>query len=662
MLNPAVAAMKPRLRDDAFWTPVDDGLYVVSARGPATLRGGAAHQWLERLAPFLDGSHTVAELTASLVAERREKVEALLRRLRQLEVVEDASDAAVAKRRRASRTPVLVVGGTPVLPLVRAMLAGGHRQVTVAVPDAGIAAAERLRAAIAAALDADPEQRCELHLLSSDDAAGPARRTLGSLVAAAELVVYAGDRSTDALARALDRLCARHCKPLCHATVRGSEAWLGASLPDAPVTRWVAVQARLDATLHADPIAAALDEAGAALVAGTLARCAGELVAGTHHAANRLTRLDTAGLHTSQHRVVPHPAVPPVRPQTAAGLRAAVAARMRSPAMDTETFSRAAAACVDPYGGLLLELSERDLRQVPLWVVEARACDPEGRLAACGHPGVVHGAALDFVTARNRAARRGLELYAWAVLDRRRLLDGDGAPRARAAKTAPGGRLWGWRPDGHGEHLVSADTVFGPPRRPAGIPVGVASGPTWQDAVQRGLLERCAQAAARAAIAAAPAFPAVDFTAAPLNEAGRRLLQLLRLARARITAHDLSEVLGVPAFLLSLDRQPVAQAAGLTAAEALAGGLEQALLAWQAAAAGQPDYAPAAPAGIPVQLLSDRPRRVPPGLGIPAGADPVSWLAAALSRHGWTPVAVPLDHDPALASVLPHAVRIVAAT
>jgi hypothetical protein len=269
--------------------------------------------------------------------------------------------------------------------------------------------------------------------------------------------------------------------------------------------------------------------------------------------------------------------------------------------------------------------------------------DPVGHLAARGAAPVVHGAGLEFATARHRAARRGLELYASAMLDRRLLLAADGKTPAPIGD----GWLWGWALDGSGPRLVPASAVF-----PSdGSLVGVASGPTWASALELALLAHCQEAALAEALAAPTPLPAIPLDLVPLDEVGQRLVRVLRAARAPLAAHDLTGTLGVPTCTLCLGERAVAHASGATLAEALREALEQALLAWQADLTGQPEYRPAPVADLP-PALRGRPREPP------AGAR-ASSLATALRARGSLPVAVPLDHDPALAAVLPYALRVV---
>jgi hypothetical protein len=78
------------------------------------------------------------------------------------------------------------------------------------------------------------------------------------------------------------------------------------------------------------------------------------------------------------------------------------------------------------------------------------------------------------------------------------------------------------------------------------------------------------------------------------------------------------------------------------------------LLCHQAQASGQTDYAPA---GVPPLPGRGRRARV---AALPDWSTDETATAAQLARLGWTAVAVPLDHDPAVTtSVTPYLVNVV---
>jgi hypothetical protein len=189
----------------------------------------------------------------------------------------------------------------------------------------------------------------------------------------------------------------------------------------------------------------------------------------------------------------------------------------------------------------------------------------------------------------------------------------------------------------------------------------VGSGSTWAAAVETGLLRRCQALTVADAFGAGREFPAVDLDDAGLDGAGQRMLGILRIAGAPVTAYDITGPLAVPTYAVYLRDQPVAHVSGWSPAEVLRDGLEQAVLAYQSELAGEPDYRPPSVpdltgctrGGSPP---SARPRPFPAGSH---GADRFARLVDALAALGGTPVAVPLDHDPGLSAALPFVARVV---
>src|SRR5262249_39366306 len=66
------------LREDAYYAPSPAGAAILTHQGRVSLTGSSIYQWIERLAPFLNGQHSLPELTAALSPERRQLVEQLV--------------------------------------------------------------------------------------------------------------------------------------------------------------------------------------------------------------------------------------------------------------------------------------------------------------------------------------------------------------------------------------------------------------------------------------------------------------------------------------------------------------------------------------------------------------------------------------------------------
>lgn len=689
---------RPKLRRDAFFAALDDGgLAVLNSRGHSVHPGVGFGRWVERLAPFLDGTHTVEELTRSLTAERRDHVVGVLERLGRVGVLEHPrtpSAAAAAtltdteQRIYAEQirylaefepdaparfavhrgTTLAVVGaGRIVTALLEALLLNGTRDITVVLTDEAVTDSEQLGAVITAATERDRRQRVVVRRLPWRHLPKPDRAgTLASALGEVDLVLHAPDGPEVDVAQALESLCADNGRTFLQTTVLSDEAVIFLSEPRPDHAGWqaawlrIARQAEADGPTWPGPLGdqEGLDVGATAVLANTIAlRLFGRTTGIDPKGPEVVRRIDLRTLASSSHSLLPHPLALPARPQTAQEFRAAVAALENRPAMDDEEFSTAAARCLDKRVGVLRAIDERHFQQIPLWVMEASV----GPSVASPHGEVglrrVYGADLEFLPARYRTARSGLELYLSGALDERRLLTDDASPLTSSQNPLRDGWLWAWRLDGRGECLVPASSVFDPDPEPARLPFGVASGPTWLAAVERGLLSRCEEYAVTRAPTEQRPVPEVDLDHAPLDEIGHRLLGILRLVDADVRSYDVSSWLGIPLYGIILDGEPIAYAAGSTVTQALRDGLERAVLAYQARSTGQEEYAPA---GVPnlntsTDVVTPTAEPTPPA----DAAERVSRLAHVLETRVGTPAAVPLDHDPAVLAALPHALRVV---
>ena len=81
------------LRPDAFHAADSAGMYLLTYRGSSHVKGRSVGPLLDLLKPYLDGRHTLAELTEELPPERRAAVESLLAALLERDVVRDVGTA-----------------------------------------------------------------------------------------------------------------------------------------------------------------------------------------------------------------------------------------------------------------------------------------------------------------------------------------------------------------------------------------------------------------------------------------------------------------------------------------------------------------------------------------------------------------------------------------
>lgn len=72
-----MGVVRPKLRGDTKCVPTPDGVYLQDNRRVLRIPGKQVYQWVDRLAPCLDGNRSPAELTDGLSADRAEMVDQL---------------------------------------------------------------------------------------------------------------------------------------------------------------------------------------------------------------------------------------------------------------------------------------------------------------------------------------------------------------------------------------------------------------------------------------------------------------------------------------------------------------------------------------------------------------------------------------------------------
>ncbi len=649
----------PRLNSDVYFVPTDDGVCFLTNRGMELFKGASIYAWVERLAPHLDGRRTLAELVTGLADDKRAMVEKLVSALIAKGLAKDVaaerpdtlqpwerqrygpqiaylehfvdSPASAFQRYRDSR--FLVVGsGLVFTALVRSVVLSGVRRVAAAVTDEDVTDNARLRDLVEACRD----ERQTLDLVERHDTVDE----LARLVSTADVVLHGSDRPVPGRAPRLSEQCAEQGRPLIQATMAGDEAWIGPVCGGA--VAWESAWRRLRdhataAGLMDDSRAASPYLAGpaVALVANQVAVTAFRLVTGAEEEppVPVMRCLDLPTLRTTTHRCHPHPAALPARPATEADLLARVDELRRGDRIDADTFDQRAATLLDGRLGIFVDVTEKDLAQVPLNVATVTVTGPPS-------PTTVAGAGLDFRTARWRAAMRAIAHYAHARLDPRRTVPGRHGPD-----------VWGHDLAADTPRRVRAALAFAP-----GDPRGVAARYDWDGAVTAGLLAHVQALTVAEAVADGRPFREVDLDALDLDEDATTCRSLLDIAGVPVAVHDVTGSLGVPTFAFSAGPRTVTYACDLRRADAVRAGLEQTLLDYQARANGQPEYSPPEVPDLPPD------RRDAPAPGDdragPADRDAV---VSALARAGHIPVVVPLDHDPALLSVNPYVVSVVLA-
>ncbi|MEW1751657.1 hypothetical protein [Streptomyces angustmyceticus] len=635
--------MRPRLKSDVLYVPTADGVHVFGAGADLALHGRSAYQWLDRLAPYLDGSVELDDLVGRLPDDKRQVVHALVGQLRaagclvdagedlphrltrreletyasEIAFIEYHGDSAARRFETYRDSAMVVLGAGPVfVSLVCSALRSGVRHLRAVRTEGTGTNTERLAELTAEAAVRDPEQT--LHHVPYGE------EELERLVDQADAVLHVADGTGTDRAMRLDAVCRESGTLLVQGLVVDDAAWLGPA-----GTAWRSAWRRLGARGPFRPNAF-LTGPAAAVVASHLGLAAFTALTGiadpaeAADGARKVTRIDLETLRTSTHTFLPHPTVAPARPETREEFTRRLERLGATPPLDEDTFSRRAARCFDPYVGVLRALDEGEFTQVPLHVTEA--------VPRAGGAAPAYGAGTGFAEARRDAALRGLASYAAHHADDRR--------------HGPGGTVWGWSPYERRAEAVPASRVFATDHE-----VGVAARLCWDDAVADGLAQHCVRLALRD-VAQGRARPRpVELEPGSLSPGERRLLDLLHASRGSVEVADIGEALGVPVLAWWQGGRPAAATCGN---EAVAEGLRAALLDRQSAMTDEPAYAPARwdRPGTPVPC--GEPARLP----LPAGPER---MAEALRSRGARPLVVPLDHDPAVHAVLPFLVRVVIA-
>ncbi|GAA3346690.1 hypothetical protein GCM10020358_58640 [Amorphoplanes nipponensis] len=629
--------MTLRFRAGVRWTAVDDGLFILGPGVSVRLRGASIAAWFERLAPYLAGGHTMAQLTAALPADRRAQVEAIIGLL---------IDRDVVRQQQPDRADTLTAED-----------ATRYRRGIGLLADQGPSARwrfQRYRDAPVLVIADDPLCSALMHAARQAGSRDVTAIAAGALPGAAHRttrVVLHGPRAdTDPETGPVDRWCRERRALLARIVLDGGRAWVQVSDTAETPGAWAGARSRRADLGSTAGGAGPCDPGTAALLANQVVRAVLLRLGGvTDDRAPVTTSVDLASLHTEQHRVLAHPYHAGTAPPTASALIAEVRALEAAPAGSPEVFSRRAAGCADPFFGILTAPDEGDFAQTPLHVAHCRVADPGGLAPAPEHRWVA-GSGPTFDQARLRTGLRAVARYAALAVDPRRLVDAAGRtapgedPREmlHRVRRRPGDfRLWGYDLTTHEPRLVPAAATF--PALAGRPEPGPVTAYDWNQALLTGLLGR----ASAGLIARDPTRPAryVPLTDRPLTADGHRCLRILRSTGEPATCAALLEEAGISGYAVRLGDRPPAEGWARSGDAALAQAVERTLLAHQSAITGQPRYAPS--------------RLDPP---LPHDGDPATGLddiLTAFGRRGLRPVAVPAIHDPAVARVHPFVVSVV---
>lgn len=599
--------MRPKLRPDVYYVPTADGAFIIDSARSVTLRGGSIYQWVELLAPSLDGSVPLEDLTSGLSPAHQKMATDLVGLLERNGFVRDVSedlshsltdaelkryqaeiayvdfrcDSGPARFQTWRGSRMVIVGEAPLADsAARAAWHLGCARVEVVDPTGDTDA----RAARAADLAAMKEEDPALELVET-----PAADLAASVSAADFVVVLTEDPAL------IDTVADACTAPLLPLLVTRDTAWVG-PIPGG-AAGWADAKARLTDT-GALPVGPSTWLRGPAVgvPANTALFAAFRAVTGAYPApvSGEVERIDLETLESQTGRVLP----------VGGGTAPVSDPRV---AIDSEAFSLAAAELFDPLTGPLLEIEEHP-EQLPLRVAVAR-------LAKGGETSDVLGVADAFVEARHGATLAAL------------------------------GRLAAAHPaSGPARDLVSGEP--GPVVEPVGITdahvPGVGAALDRESALSQAVLDY----AAERVVPVPERAPLIGRDDLP-DLVGEQLHRLELLARSSVRLFQLDAEL--PTVLVASDSGPLARASGQDLASAASSAVIRATTSVQC--------------GEDPVTLPPRPDRVPEPEGSAApltghtltSEDAVKLVAARGHRLG----IVELDGEPVLRTATPHLVRVV---
>jgi hypothetical protein len=378
---------------------------------------------------------------------------------------------------------------------------------------------------------------------------------------------------------------------------------------------------------------------------------------GAHPAEGTLTFLDRDTLATSSHTVGVHPYDAVVEREARRDLGGYGPEVQEHPQLAGHELIERWQELSDLRFGVFADLDEKRFRQLPLKVTLARTSDPCGVLAT---PLAIAGVGIDQTTARERAVLQAVAAYGTIVVDPRRLVHQDGtyvcgtatAARRALARVRSGSVAAFVRAvdvtDGR-ERFVPARDVFPMLRARRGpqIPCGAGTGVGWREALTYGLLQHCVRLTVAGLSYRRREISPVDVEEYHSDAVVQFLAEMARAAGLEVTLADVTGPFGVPVVACRTGSGPTVYAGGCRPVDAIQEALTALLFDYQLR---RDDFLRAS-VTVPTPTIWTNP-------AVPAGADPET-LADVLSRDGFTPSVVRLDHDAEVHRAFPHTLRVV---
>jgi putative thiazole-containing bacteriocin maturation protein len=481
--------MRPKLKDDTFYIPIEGGVYFRNNEKSFTMKGQTIATWIERLAPYLDGRYDLERLCRSVPAAKQPTVVKLITTLAEQGYIKDVSadrphtltpeicrtyaaaiafidyhlDSAAYRFEQFLALPVLAIGsGDALIALAHALLETGNRHIHLL--DTGEETTDYARIAeYLTALQIDRDPALTLHKLTiadwNDDQA------LQAALCSFKVVLALNTSGSATFTNRLATLCHRAGVMLVPAVVLGDQMIIGPTHhPDTPGC-WQCYWHRRQAALGLPTI----DEQGALLAtppvpsahlgAPAIAISANLLSfeffkqgtgTSTHSLDGQVFVLDLETLTSATHQVFVHPCCTVCSTSFPAGMKIirdqATVARdeiqtlqQRNVEMETRQLLQATSRWADAHTGIFTRIDEENYFQLPLIrsQITVPGPSPSGLTT-------VEAAGLDYAEARLLAVQAAVPSYLESIADPRRALSGTYA-QLRAQQDLPHPRhFFGW--------------------------------------------------------------------------------------------------------------------------------------------------------------------------------------------------------------------------
>ncbi len=704
--------MRPKFSADTCYIPVHDGVYLRSNSGHLTLKGKSLYRLLEHLVPLLDGNATLEELTKGLDADRARMVTKLIEKLSAHRFLKDMSQAqphtlrpeilttyssditfiesfqssAAYRFERFRNQPLLIIGsGASFASLVQASLRCGVRQINLIVTPENECGSSTYSAGPDLFSTYDAEQSVQ----AIDAPCWDNEAEVLNAIQGYDAILHISELPMLARARLLNKLCVEQQKTLVQAIVVDGHAWVGPVVSPENKGCWECAWRRLQSNLSeiSKQLAPYEFRDQPAVSTGQVLTKSAAIIIGNRlifelfkyfmqirfaKTAENLIDVDLESFMSMGHAFLPHPhclaCQHPIIPTASQFLAQIEQLQQREP-IRPDTFIEDIARCVDERLGLFTAVESDKFVQAPLAVYQVNLSNPMLRKSR-GSLSVV-AESTDVTKARLRALQRACEEYAANLVDQRRLLSAENVRQqsvpALTTDQVIGGapsltEVWTWAVDLHTQQacLVPATLTFSSladAERRTEDKRGIASGMTWEEAICQVLLDWCNYLTLERLNNTDVSYSQIDVVSIPVTSEGAYMQHLLNAVGRRIAVYDVTGELQVPTFATCLDGKVVAYSTHWEAAQALSMGLERALQQCQSMLFQLPEYAVSPVPDLPPARRSDQ-LQVPHYTLPEAWSDRMEWLLQKFQANGLHAIALPLDHDPALAQILPYIVRV----